>query len=197
MGSRASHQSRCRNSGAAGGHDRGCQGRVGRGLRGQCSQGHRPCLPARPRPGCPQLTWGGAWGPWGDNSGGSGRLRGLRIYLPRLRLPQGPALGLSLRLEGAITLPGEPELEFNAGVGLLQEDLGGGGGGVSHTRELPSDLMAQRPPTHTLPSLPPPPRPLLPNGFFNPTLPDALSEARPHLQEQVFGGGPGGAQRLL
>lgn len=76
--------------------------------------------------------WSGYRGPWRDDSGG---LKGLRFYLSRLRLPRGPAQDLSLRLEGAIALPREPELEFNAWVGLLQEDLqeqilGGGPGGA-------------------------------------------------------------------
>ena len=81
-----------------------------------------------PHPGCPQLTWSGDQGPWRDDSGG---LKGLRVYLPRLRLPRGPAQDLSLRLEGAVALPREPELEFNAWVGLQQEDLGRGRGGES------------------------------------------------------------------
>lgn len=95
----------------------------------------------------PHLTWGGDRGPRGDNGRGWRRLRRLKVHLSRLWLPQGPAQGLCLCLEGAVPLPGEPELELNAGVGLLQEDLGG----VSHTKEL---LVAQALPTSTwLPSL--------------------------------------------
>lgn len=49
---------------------------------------------------------------------------GLRFHLPRLWLSQGPAQGLCLLLEGAIALTRKPELKLNAGVGLLQENLG-------------------------------------------------------------------------
>lgn len=104
-----------------------------------------------PHPVCPQLTWSGDRGPWRDDSGG---LKGLRFYLPRLRLPRGPAQDLSLRLEGAIALPREPELEFNAWVGLLQEDLRRGRSGES-VRELHWDLMAGHSP-HAHSTQPPP-----------------------------------------
>lgn len=61
--------------------------------------------------------------------------------MQRLWLPQGPAQGLCLLLEGAVEFPREPELELNAGIGFLQEDLGGGSG----TREWKSELRAHPP----------------------------------------------------
>lgn len=65
----------------------------------------------------------------GDHSG----LCRLRLHLPRLRLSQGPAQSVHLSLEGAIALPGQPELEVHARVGLpqqhLQQQLLGGGPG--------------------------------------------------------------------
>ena len=105
-------------------------GQGGQGSAGAVRSGLRALPLLAPHPGCPQLTWSGDQGPWRDDSGG---LKGLRVYLPRLRLPRGPAQDLSLRLEGAVALPREPELEFNAWVGLLQEDLGRGRGGESVT----------------------------------------------------------------
>lgn len=117
---------------------------------------HRPHLPVCPHSGYSLLTWGGIWGPCGESSQGFLGLKGLGLHLQRLRLPQGPAQGLGLLLEGTIALPGEPELELNAGIGLLQEDLGR----RSHTREPKSELMAQPPPSGLsplilYPSLPP------------------------------------------
>lgn len=82
-----------------------------------------------PTPCRARLTWGGGRDPWDSGSWGCGQFRGLRFHLPRLLLPQGPTQGLRLRLrlrlEGAVALPREPELELDAGVGLLQEDLEG------------------------------------------------------------------------
>lgn len=119
---------------------------VGTGWAGICEivqLGHRPHLPACPHSGYSLLTWGGVWGPCGESSQGFLGLKGLGLHLQRPRLPQGPAQGLGLLLEGAIALPGEPELELNAGIGLLQEDLGR----RPHTREPKSELMAQPPPS--------------------------------------------------
>lgn len=92
---------------------------------GVFGKGRRPHLPACSHPGRPHLTGGGGRGPRGNGSWDRGGLSGLSDHLPRLRLPQGPAQGLRPLLEGAVALPREPELELDAGVGLLQEDLEG------------------------------------------------------------------------
>lgn len=111
--------------GATAGVQAGRAGVCGGGGRGAVR--HRPHLLACPYPGRLRLTWGRGQGPWGVGSRGCSSLRGLRLHLPRLRLPQGPGQGLCLLLEGAVAFPREPELKLNARVGLLQEDLGGGG----------------------------------------------------------------------
>lgn len=109
----------------------------------------------------------------------------LRLHLAGLRLPEGPAQDLRLRLEGAIALPRKPELKLDPGVGLVQEDLGGG------HRELPQSRVPPPPPPLTAPA-----SPLGPSIPVSPRPPPSR-RPRPHLQEQVLGGGPRRVQRLL
>ena len=92
---------------------------------------HKVAAPVVKKPVC-ATTAVGAWpaGVWwqGCNTGRDGlgdyrSLCRLWLHLPRLRLSQGPAQGLHLSLKGAIALPGQPELEVYAWVGLPQQHL--------------------------------------------------------------------------
>lgn len=137
-------------------------------------------LPGIPPPNrCSCLTWCQGCNPGRDGLGDRRGLFRLPLHFPRLRLSQGPAQGLHLSLEGAIALPGQPELEVHPWVGLPQQHLEQEG-----ARELVAQPpLSSAPPHLTDPSVPPVPRPKL--------------STPAHLQQQLLGGGPGRLQSLL
>lgn len=93
---------------------------------------------------CPCFTWWQGCNTGRDGLGDYRSLCRLWLHLPRLRLSQGPAQGLHLSLKGAIALPGQPELEVYAWVGLPQQHL---------EREGTGELVAQLPLSTVLPQL--------------------------------------------
>lgn len=83
----------------------------------------RCLVPPKPQHHCSCFTWCQGCNTGRDGLGDHRGLCRLRLHLPRLRLSQGPAQSVHLSLEGAIALPGQPELEVHAGVGLPQQHL--------------------------------------------------------------------------